>query len=220
MARFSNKLAQGVGVLGAFSIGTSLIKVVEGSAQGTGTEKTIGSTDTSWSAQIAWRLHFPLGYGQPQATAFVGARFGLQGRVYAIDPKVPTEVPSSPRFAPTGLGFPVAGVDLSLPLSKYLRVTLSGAYAIQPRPSAVQIASFGNEQDPTGGVQSSGFAADLGFSGAIWGPVGWSVRGRLVSFADRYYGQGSTWDTCNESQCGGAGEERFISVVWGLTVAH
>lgn len=220
LAGLESPLVRGFGILGSFGFGRSLIRVVEGSTQGAGAEKTVSTTDLAWTAQAMWRLHFKMGYGEPQASGHVGIRGGLQARHYTIDTSVKTDLPSSERVAPTGFGFPMVGIDVSLPVSAYLRGELSGAYFFEPRTGAAQVADFGNPLDPTGGVQSTGFSVDVGLAGRIWGPLGWSVRGRMTRFDDRYFGQGLKWTVCNDAQCGGVGEESFLSVFAGVTFAH
>jgi hypothetical protein len=218
-ARFDNRIAQGFGVLASFGYAVSQTRIIEETAQGTGPEKPVVSTDVSWAAQAAWRFHFPAGYGEPQVPGYVGLRAGLTARSFNIDPNAGTPLPSSVRVG-GGAGFVVAGFDASVPISKYFRIEAGGSLYVNPTPSAEQIVGYGNLQDPTGGVQSTGWGFEGGFSGEIYGPLGWTARLAVQSFVDKYYGQGQKWTVCNDTQCGGVSEERFVSLYWGLTAAY
>jgi hypothetical protein len=120
---------------------------------------------------------------------------------------------------PTGFGFPVVGLDASIPIAKFFRIDVGASYFFNPRTAPEQIVGYGNLNDPTGGAVATGFGLEGGFSGDIWGPLGWLLRVRHMGFSDRYYGQGQKWTVCNEQQCGGAGEESFTTIVWGVTAA-
>jgi hypothetical protein len=212
LAHFDNKVLQGFGVLGNFAYGASLTRIVDDSSQGSGATKSVTSTDLSWAAQLAWRFHFAIGYGEPQAVGYVGVRGGVMGRRFDIDPTAGTALPSSDRDA-----FGVLGLDVSIPVAKYFRVEGGVSYFLSPKVGAEQIIGYGNLQDPTGGVTSTGFGFEGGFAGDIWGPLGWTLKVKYNAFADHYWGQGQKWTTCNDQQCGGAAEESFVSIFWGVT---
>jgi hypothetical protein len=161
-----------------------------------------------------------MGYGDPQPVGWAGIRGGLQSRSFLIDPTAGTSLPSSERVYPTGIGFPTIGADVAIPVNKFLRFEGTFSYFINPRPGAEQIVGYGNLNDPTGGATASGFGLELGVSGEIWGPIGYTVRWRYMGFVDRYYGQGQKWTVCNEMQCGGVGEESFHSIIWGVTASY
>ncbi len=217
LAGHENRFLDGLGFVGHFGFGALVMKVTEESTQGPGPEKTVVSTDANWAAQLAWRFHFASGYGEPQAVGWVGARAGLQARSFSIDPNAGVSVPSSVRVSPTGLGHPVLGVDVSVPLSSYFRLEGSASYFLNPQTGPEQILGYGDPKDATGGVVSTGFSVDAGFSGDIWGPLGWAARVRYTRYADRYYGAGKKWTEFNELQNGGAAEETYLALFWGLT---
>ncbi len=218
-ARFDNRIAQGFGLLASFGYAVSQTRIIEETAQGSGPEKPVVSTDIGWAAQAAWRFHFAAGYGEPQAPGFVGVRAGLTARSFNIDPKAGTPLPSSVRVG-GGAGFPALGFDASVPISRYFRIEAGGSLYVNPTPSAEQIVGYGNLKDPTGGVQSTGWGFDAGFAGELYGPLGWTARVGMMTFVDHYFGQGQKWTVCNDAQCGGVSEERFISLYWGLTAAY
>jgi hypothetical protein len=219
LARFDNRILQGFGLLVNFQYGQSQTRIVEETPQGQGPDKTVKSDDLGFSAQLAWRYHLQMGYGEPQHVGWVGIRGGLQSRSFLIDPMAGTSLPSSERVYPTGIGFPTFGIDGAVPLNKFVRFELALAYFLNPRPAAEQIVGYGNLNDPTGGATATGFGLELGVSGEIWGPLGYIVRWRYMGFTDRYYGQGQKWTVCNEQQCGGVGEESFHSIIWGVTAS-
>lgn len=223
LARFTSepfhRFINGLGVVGNFGFGRSKITVVDGTSQGTGMPTVVSSSDVSWNFALAWRPHFFMGFENDkkvQPAGFVGLRVGLQGREFTIDADIPTSIPSSQRMGP-GLGFLFVGADVSLPIASFFRIDLSGNLYIAPHPAAEQVIGYGNLMDPTGGVTSSGLGFEAGFSGQIYGPLGWIVHARYMSFVDKFYGQGQKWTVCNETQCGGVGEETYTQIVWGVT---
>lgn len=212
-----HRFINGLGLVGYFSFGQSLTRIVEATPQGQGAEKAVTSVDLGWAVQLAYRVHFAMGYGNPQPSGYAGLRGGLLSRNFNIDPTAGTSLPSSQRTYPTGIGFPVVGLDASMPIAPFFRVDLGVSLFFNPRTSAEQIIGYGNLNDPTGGATATGWSFDAGASGELFGPLGWMVRVRYTSFADRYYGQGQKWTVCNNDQCGGAGEEVFTQILWGVT---
>ncbi len=223
LAGLENRWLSGAALVGDFSYGASLTRIIEETPQGAGPEKSVTSNDLAWSFQVAWRVLFQMGYSgpmEPQPTGYAGLRFGLQARRFDIDPNAGVSLPSSQRVAPTNFGFPVLGLDASLPISKYIRGEVALSLYLSPKPSAEQIIGYGNLNDVTGGAESSGIGFEVGVAGEIWGPLGWVVRYRHLAFVDRYYGQGQKWTVCNDQQCGGVGEEAFQSIFWGVTASY
>ncbi|MFZ5445753.1 MAG: hypothetical protein ACOZQL_37515 [Myxococcota bacterium] len=219
LARFENRVLQGLGLLVGFMYGQSQTRIIEETPQGQGPDKTVKSDDLAFSLQLAWRWHFQLGYGDPQPVGWVGLKGGFQSRSFLIDPNAGTSLPSSDRVFPTGFGFPTIGLDASVPINQYVRVDAGFSWFANPRPAAEQIVGYGNLNDPTGGATATGFGLEAGVSGQVWGPLGYVLRWRYMGFTDRYYGQGQKWTVCNEQQCGGVGEESFHSIIWGVTAS-
>lgn len=227
-----NAIVQGIGVTGGFQYGQSQTRIVEETAQGQGPDKTVNSDDISWNVQGVWRYHFEMGIGMDlfgaaknpgsellrhylQPVGWFGLRGGAMSRSFLIDPNAGVSLPSSDRS-----GFGVVGVDAALAVFPFLRFEFAGSVFINPRPGDEQIIGYGNLNDPTGGVTAGGFGLEAGLAGDIWGPIGYSVRWKMMSFTDRYFGQGQKWTVCNEQQCGGVGEESFHTIVWGLTASY
>jgi hypothetical protein len=219
LAQVDSLILQGFGLLGGFNIGWTTTEVTEQTVGGQQQVRRAATVDTGWSFQVAWRFHFRAGLGDPQPVGFVGVRGGLVARNFTIDAGAGTRLPSSKRVSPTSIGFAALGVDASVPIWSFLRADLGLQLFISPRPGRDQIAAFGNLNDPTGGVKSTGWGFEGGFSGDLWGPFGWILRLRYLEFKDRYYGQGQVWTACTETQCGGASEESFTSLYWGVTGA-
>jgi len=77
---------------------------------------------------------------------------------------------------------------------------------------------------PSGGGSAEREIVDEAYAGDIvaLGPtmLGWTLKARYLSFFDRYYGQGQKWTVCNEQQCGGLGEESYLSITWGVSLAY
>lgn len=223
LAFLDNLVLQGFGVLIGFQYGQSQTRIVEETPQGQGPDKIVKSDDLGLALQLAWRYHFKAGYGESlpvgwvQPVGWVGLRGGLQSRSFLIDATAGTSLPSSDRVYPTGLGFPVIGLDASVPIAKYFRIEAGLSYFFNPRTAPEQIVGYGNLNDTTGGATATGWALEGGFAGDLWGPLGYILRVRHFAFADRYYGQGQKWTVCNDLQCGGAGEESLTSIIWGVT---
>ncbi|MFT3709273.1 MAG: hypothetical protein QM817_16660 [Archangium sp.] len=222
LAFLDNRILQGFGVMVGFMYGQSQTRIVEESTQGQGSDKTVKSDDIAFSLQGAWRYHFQMGLGlgvlsgkgndpKEQPVGFVGLRGGVQTRSFLIDPDAGTSLPSSDRTF-----FGQLGLDAAVPILPFLRFEFGFSFYFNPHTAPEQIVGYGNLNDPTGGATASGFGLEAGVSGQIWGPLGYIVRWRMMSFTDRYYGQGQKWTVCNEQQCGGVGEESFHTIIWGV----
>lgn len=213
-----HRFLNGLGLAGSFRYGHSVTRIVEETAQGKGPVKDVDSTELGWSAELVYRIHFQMGLGAPQPVGFVGLRGGFQGTAFTIDPTASTTLPSSRRLATLGVGFPIAGLDASIPVVAFFGVDLSGSVLINPRPAAEEVVAFGNPDDPTGGVRSTGFSLEGGFSGRLIGSLGWVLHGRFTFLVDRFSGQGQKW-TCTGT-CTGVGEETYTQVIWGLRAVY
>lgn len=213
-----HRFLNGLGLVGSFRYGHSVTRIVEETAQGKGPVKDVDSAELGWSAELVYRIHFQMGLGAPQPVGFVGLRAGFQATAFTIDPTASTTLPSSSRLATLGFGYPTAGLDASIPVVPFFGVDLSGSVLITPRPAAEVVLAFGNPDDPTGGVQSTGFSLEGGFSGTLIGSLGWMIHARLTFLVDRFSGQGQKW-TCTET-CTGVGEETYTQIIWGLRAVY
>lgn len=224
LASLESPFINGLGLVGGVIYGSSVTTITEQNQQGMSEEKQVSSVDLGWSVQAAYRVHFLMGAGQPQGVGYVGARGGLLSRNFTIDPNAGVPLPSSQRVAPTGFGFATFGLDVALPIVRFFRIEAGFSYFLNPIQAPEQIVGFGNKDDPTGGATATGFGLDIGGSGDLvaLGPtmVGWTLKARYLSFADRYFGQGQKWTVCNEQQCGGLGEESYLTLVWGVSIAY
>jgi hypothetical protein len=212
--------AQGFGLMGSFALGFSLTNVRVSSDAGMTPTKQVVSTDRSWSAQATYRYSFGLGSGKDTLVGFLGLRFGVASRVFEIDAKAEVALPGGYRL------FPQFGIDGSLPLgTRFARLEAGFTYFISPKPGPDEIQGYGNFNDPTGGATGSGFGFEAGVAGEVWGPLGYMVKFHYSRFGDRFYGRGTQWtapsvpDCTNNPLCGGAAEEVYFGVVWGVTAS-
>jgi hypothetical protein len=223
LASLESRFINGLGVLAQVVYGSSLTTLKEESSQGE-TQTQFTSIDLGWAVQAAYRVHFAMGAGEPQGIGYAGIRGGLLSRNFNIDPNAGVPLPSSQRVSPTGFGFPVIGLDVAIPIVRFFRLEAGLSLFFNPRLADEQIIGFGNLSDPTTGLQSEGFGFDVGGSGELvaLGPtmLGWTLKARYLSFVDRFYGQGQKWTVCDAKQCGGLGEESYLTITWGVSIAY
>ncbi len=223
LASLESRFINGLGVLAHVVYGSSLTTLREESSQGE-TQTQFTSIDLGWAVQAAYRVHFAMGAGEPQGIGYAGIRGGLLSRNFNIDANAGVPLPSSQRVSPTGFGFPVIGLDLAIPIVRFFRLEAGASLFFNPRLGDEQIVGFGNLSDPTTGLQSEGFGLDVGGSGDLvaLGPtmLGWTLKARYLSFVDRFYGQGQKWTVCDPKQCGGLGEESYLTITWGVSLAY
>ncbi len=209
-----NKYACGLMLQGSFSLGFSLTKVRVTSPSGETPEKDVVSTDRGWSAQLGYRFSFVFGSDSDPFVAYLGPRVGIASRVFEIDAKAQVPLPGTYRV------FPQAGIDVAVPLgSKYVRIELGFTYFLNPKPGPDEIVGYGNLDHPTGGGKGSGFGFEGGLAGELWGPIGYSIRFRYARFNDQFFGEGKKWTKCDDTQCGGAAEEVYSALFWGITAS-
>jgi hypothetical protein len=219
LASFDSAILKGFGVLAGFQFGSAVSDIQESTTQGMGMKKRLPATDVSWDFELAWRFFFQLGTGNPKPVGYVGLRGGLLAKRFNVDSSVTLLLPSSIRVSPTGVGFGSVGLEASLPVIPQFRIELGGRYFFGATTAEEQAKAYGNLQEATGVSSTVGFGVDAGFAGHIYGPIGWTVMTHIQFFKDTYRGQGSTWTVCDQTQCGGTGEELFINVNWGLTAS-
>lgn len=220
LARFVDlpvhRFFNGLGLVGRFTYGNSTTRIVEETAQGSGPPKNVTSLELAGALELVYRVHLRVGYGTPQPVGFAGLRAGVAATTFTIDPTVSTSLPSSRRLSTLGFGYPTVGVEASVPLVPFFRVDLLASLFLNPRPAAEQVLDFGDPSDASGGVRSTGFLLEGGFSGQLIGPLGWMLHVRHQSFVDRFSGQGQKWTACGTS-CVGVGEESYTQLLWGLS---
>jgi hypothetical protein len=200
---------QGFGIVGGWGVGFSVTNVTVESPAGSSAPQQVTMTDKQWDLQAAYRYSFSFNAADPHAgVGYVGIRGGVAGRVFEVDPTSSVPLPSSNRI------YPIVGVDVFVPAYlKYVGIELSASYLVDPKPGPLEIAAFGDPRDASGGATGSGFEAEAGLGGTIWGPLGYRLAVRFTSYADHYFGAGQRWMFTTQ----GAAEERYASWMMGLT---
>lgn len=198
LASFDNP-ANGIGASVAFSRGFSLTNVRVQTPGGEQPEQQVISIDDSWHAFGVYRYYF--GYGDPKTPliGYVGIRGGVAARTFEVDPTARVPLPGSHRR------YPAFGLELSIPIVRIFRVEGGGLYFLNPKAGPDEIAGYGSD------ARGSGFMAEAGIGGEIWGPVGYTVKLRLNSYKDIFTGQGNKWAN------GGVAEETYTGLFWGIT---
>lgn len=200
LASLDNPL-NGLGISGAFNRGFSLTNVRVQTPSGDQPERKVVSIDDAWHAFGHYRYYFGFGDKSEPLVGYVGVRGGIAARTFEVDPSAQVPLPGSHRR------FPAVGLEASVPLAKLVRIEAAGLYFINPAAGAEELAGYGTE------VKSSGFGAEAGIAGTIWGPVGYTLKFRLFSYRDEFTGAGGKWPE------GGAAEETYSGLFWGATAA-
>lgn len=213
LARAGN-LAKGFGVIGNYSLGYSRTSVGETTDPSGSGEKLAISKDEGFMGQATFRHFFPFGGGAVPLAGFVGLRAGLAGRTFEVDPSALESFPGANR------GYPVAGLDVALPLARLMRFEGGFTYFFNPRAGPEEIRGYGDPADPTGGAVGRGFAVHAGLTGDLWGPLGYALRFDLSSYSDLFFGMGQKWQWCDSAQCGGAAQESYAGLNWALTASY
>lgn len=200
LAPVQNPWVSGIGFGGSYGAGFSLTTVRVSTPTSTTDEKQVLSTDTSFSAHAMYRVHFAV--GGPRFWSYAGARLGVQGRLFNVDPQAVEPVAGSHRV------YAYAGLDFGMKLTPLIDVEAGVWYLFDPHAGQEDLVPYGTS------VTAVGLGAELGVRGDLWGPVGYSVRGHFSGYGDRFSGAGLRWAQ------GGAAEEIYLSVSWGLFVKY
>jgi hypothetical protein len=200
LAPVQNPWVSGIGFGGSYGAGFSMTTVRVSTPTSTTDEKQVLSTDTAFAAHAMYRVHFAL--GGPRLWSYAGARFGVQGRLFNVDPQAVEPVAGSHRVYPYG------GLDLGMRFLPQLTVEASVWYLFDPHAGQEDLVPYGST------VRGLGLGAELGVRGDLWGPVGYSVRGHFSAYGDRFVGAGLRWAQ------GGVAEEIYVSASWGLFVKY
>jgi hypothetical protein len=206
-------LLRGVGLTLGYQRSFAKTTVQVSSPSGSTAEREVYATDTAYGAMLAYRYFFDLGKTGAPTWGYGGIRLGALGRSFDVDETVESPLPVTHRF------YPAVGMDLSVPLVRAVRLEGSGQLFLRPNPGQ----SIGDDdgayiaevRDYGQTVSSLGWAAELGVSGDIWGPLGYSARFRLEHYLDRFEGAGTRrgWST------GGVAEDTFSSILGGVTAS-
>ncbi len=194
----SSSLFQGLGLLVGYERGFSLTNVKVQTSAGSPPDRQVYAADQAITALAAFRYFFAFGHRDP-LLGYAGVHGGFGTRRFDVDSNAAAPLPGSHR------NYPVVGLDVSIPVWKFLRFEGAGNYFLSPKPSSSEISGYGSSASATG------WGGDLGLSGDVWGPLGYVVRFRYSRYKDHFSGAGTTW------QNGGAAEESYVGVYWGAT---
>lgn len=207
-------LLRGVGLVLEYQRSFAKTKVTVSTPVGSTPEREVYATDTAYGAMLAYRYFFELGAKGASQWGYAGVRLGAHGREFDVDESVESPLPVTHRF------YPVAGLDVSVPLMRAVRIVGSGQFFLRPNPGqrpggddngtlVAEVRDYGTS------VKSLGWAAELGVAGDIWGPLGYSARFRLEHYLDRFEGQG----TRRGWTAGGVAEDTYSSILVGVTAS-
>jgi hypothetical protein len=177
-------------------------------------EREVYATDTAYGAMLAYRYFRDLGRTGTPMWGYLGLRLGALGRSFEVDEAVESPLPVTHRF------YPAAGLELSVPLMRAVRIEGLGQFFLTPTPGVALGGDRTGEyvaevRDYGQTVSSLGWAAELGLAGDLWGPVGYSARFRLERYLDRFSGQGTRRGWLER----GIAEDNFSSIVVGVTAS-
>jgi hypothetical protein len=168
--------------------------------------REVTATDSVLTAQAMYRYYFGLG-GARRLLGYAGLRAGLLTRAFDVDESSGVPLEGTHRL------FPAVGLEVSVPLLPAVRLEGAAQIFLGPKSgedSDDEVRDFGTQ------VSSSGWQAEAGVAGALWGPFGYSVRFSHSRYKDTFTGAG----TRTGWQSGGAAEETYSSLHWGLTASY
>ncbi|MHB8873430.1 MAG: hypothetical protein ACYC8T_07055 [Myxococcaceae bacterium] len=204
--------ANGAGLALSYARGWSLTNVRVQTPSGETPEKQVVSVDDAFGIFGLYRYFFSYGDKRSPLVGYAGVRAGYELRSFEVDPDANVPLPGSHR------AYPSFGLDVSVPLATLVKIEASVSYFLNPKAGSDEIAGYGNPSAFEGGATGRGLSIEAGLAGNIWGPLGYSVRFKLVSYGDQFYGLGQKWP-CDDAQCGGAAEETYSGLTWGVSAA-
>jgi hypothetical protein len=196
-----NSLLRGLGLLAGYERGYSLTNVRVLTSAGDSSTRQVYAADTAITALVAFRYFFSLGREEP-LVGFAGIHGGFGTRRFDVDSNA---LSAAVRLPGSHRNYPVVGLDVSVPIFRFLRVEGAGNYFVNPKPIASEVNPYG------GTVSASGWGGELGLAGDVWGPLGYLVRFSYERYKDQFSGTGSSW------QSGGAAEESYAGLFWGMS---
>jgi hypothetical protein len=209
----AQKYLRGLGVLASYQRGYSETRVKVTTQTGETPTRSVVATDSVITAMLLYRYYLNMGTEARPRLAYAGFRGGMMSREFEVDQQARAPLTGSHRL------HPAAGLEFSVPLRHWLRVEAGGQFFISPKTGQSLTADEGalelEVRDLGAEVSSFGWFAELGVAGEVWGPLGYSVRGRYTTVKDTFTGRGSRfgWDQ------GGVASEQHIDVRWGLTAS-
>jgi hypothetical protein len=204
---------RGVGLLVGYQRGYSETRVKVTTQTGETPTRSVIATDSVITAMLLYRYYLNMGTESRPRLAYAGFRGGMLSREFEVDQQARAPLTGAHRL------HPAVGLEFSVPLRHWLRVEGAGQFFIGPKTGQSLTADQGalelEVRDLGAEVSSSGWFAELGLAGEVWGPLGYSVRGRYTPVSDTFSGRGSRfgWDQ------GGVASEQHIDVRWGLTAS-
>ncbi|QDF05626.1 hypothetical protein BHS04_20810 [Myxococcus xanthus] len=209
----SESLLRGLGLSLGYRRGYSSTNVRLVSDAGQSTTREVVATDSVLTAQALYRYFFGMG-GANAPLGYAGLRAGLLTRAFDVDESANSPLTGTHRL------FPAVGLEVSVPLLRWVRLEGAGQFFLSPKPGkglgAGSAALDAEVSDYGTSVSSFGWEAELGVGGDIWGPFGYSVRFRVSRFQDTFSGAGTKlgWDE------GGVAAETYSSLHWGITASY
>ncbi|HVE84370.1 MAG TPA: hypothetical protein VND93_16055 [Myxococcales bacterium] len=201
MSSILNPWVNGIGFGGHYGAGFSMTTVRVSTPTSTTTDKQVLSTDTSFAAHAMYRVYFALG-GARGFWSYAGLRAGVMGRLFDVDPEAVVPVAGSHRV------YGMAGLDLGVRFAPAACVEAAVWYFHDPHAGQQDLVPYGQS------VRGRGLGAELGIRGELAGPLGYMVHGHFAGYADVFSGAGLRWAN------GGAAEELYFSVTWGLYLKY
>ena len=194
----SNRWLAGIGLSGSYARGFSNTTI---SVQGAATAQSVKGADSAISLLAIYRFYFALSLTSNPLAGYVGLHGGLGSRSFTVD--------ATPGLPPldTHRTYPQIGIEASIPIFSFLKVEAAGNYFLGPKVSQSDIVRYGTA------ASGSGFGFEAGLAGDVWGPLGYTARFKYASYSDTITGAGASW------QNGGAAEESYTSIVWGITAS-
>jgi len=192
-----NRWLGGLGLEMNYARGFSSTNVTQGT-----TTRSVSGTDNAFSALLAYRYYFPLAVLTGPQPGYGGLHFGYGLRNFSVDSTSGTPLLGSSR------SYPLAGLEISVPVAWYLRLEAAGNLFFGPSAGQDQRADYG----PT--VSSSGLEFAFGVSGDVWGPVGYVAKFKYAKYSDTFSGRGASW------QNGGTAEESYAGLFAGASVSY
>ncbi|MCP3100347.1 hypothetical protein LZ198_15875 [Myxococcus sp. K15C18031901] len=209
----STSAVRGLGAVLGYRRGYASTNVTLYNEVGQGGTHEVVATDSVLTAQAMYRYYF--GRGDSRASlGYAGVRAGLLTRSFDVDESAESPLSGTHRL------FPSAGLEVSVPLMRWVRLEGAGQIFISPKPGTgfsdeggelkLEVSDYGTA------VSTFGWEAELGASGEIWGPFGYSVRFKLSRFKDTFTGAGARlgWEN------GGVAEDTYSSIHWGITASY
>ncbi len=198
----ADSFLRGFGLLGNYDRGFSQTNVrVQTSASPDVTQRQVYSSDQGISALASYRYFFAVDAKAEPLVGYGGLRAGFMARTFDVDQNAAAPLPGSHRRYAT------IGVEALYPVKKFLKFGASGNYFIGPKPSTSEINDYGSKSN------SHGWGLEMGASGDVTGPLGYTLQFKLSKYTDQFSGVGSKWLS------GGIAEETYLSLYWGAT-AH